>query len=814
MLDIQRRFEFINYDDKESFIYLLNYFKSAFSVMMAEYSFAYEDVVHIQFTFRKILYSKVFTNTLQGIDDFLPNDMKRDAVKQSHIFGNNIIEDVKPLKVVLSDNVVSRIDVELPNEEFNFVDIVKEQNILLPEKHKVIVSDKDDFGLKYTTTSKPVIIKTAKIGPEQVKKSAYSTKGQLLSSVVDTLLPDGSLKRTTRNKTVFIKNDKIVSRSEFYTFKPVTMPPYNKNNKYSAFPNPNIGTFDLETYETNNIAKVYALGFHSNLQDKPITFYIGKDLDSDKIVIDCIKMMLQSKYSEVIWYCHNLGGFDSHFIINTLLRYNMNMTNVDEKPFVINSIFRRSKSLDVTISKVFMRKNYDKNVDKEYINEVRPHTMVIRDSYAIFTEKLKILCELYNVNTTKGDFPHKFAKDNTLFYIGNTPDFSNYRDVDKETYMSLYVDNWDFKKECIIYLEKDLLSLYEIIVSANRSVHNEFHVQLTNCLTASKLANDIYLKNYMGEHKIPFLDNLVVYNDIQKAYFGGISEVYIPRGKDLFYYDVNSLYPFSAYKAMPGLFCEYFEYNDKTIDLSDDHFGFYYCKVVTVDRYIGLLPCRTDTGVVYPTGSWEGWFFSEELKFAQNNGYIIKIIKGYNWVKEHDTFKDYVDRLAYLKANSEDVTHKNIAKLLLNSLFGRFGMSPYQLIRKIVNKNKGDNILLTRSTGEEIPLTNNHVLISYLPGPDADICKEFRLDYTDVLNSEEFGKPDRKSIIKGISIPTAATVTSYSRIHINKIKLQIINELKGKVYYSDTDSIITDVEFPDSMVYPSDIGKLKLESVL
>lgn len=424
--------------------------------MLAEYNFAYEDVFHIQYTFRKILYSKEFTNTLQGIDKFLPNDMKREALKQSHIFGNDITEDVKPLKVESSDNVVSRIDVELPEGVFNFVDIVNKQNILLPEKHKVIISDIDYFGLKYTTTSKPVIIKTANIGPGQVKKSAYSTKGQLLSSVDDTLLPDGSLKRTSRNKTVFIKNDKIISRSEIYTFKPVAIAPYNKNNKYSAFPYPNIGTFDVETYEIHGIAKIYALGFHSNLQKNPITFYIGEDLDSDKIVSDCIKMMLLPMYSGVIWYCHNFGAFDSHFIINTLLRYNMNMTNLDaeraeqEKPFVLSSIFRRSKSLDVTISKVYFKtketKNEDESISIEYINELKPHTIVIRDSIAIFADKLKDLCVKYNVDTIKGDFPHKFAQENTLFYIGNMPDISKYKNISEETYHSLYVNNWDFKK--------------------------------------------------------------------------------------------------------------------------------------------------------------------------------------------------------------------------------------------------------------------------------------------------------------------------------------------------------------------------------
>lgn len=31
---------------------------------------------------------------------------------------------------------------------------------------------------------------------------------------------------------------------------------------------------------------------------------------------------------------------------------------------------------------------------------------------------------------------------------------------------------------------------------------------------------------------------------IRRGYYGGHADVYIPKGSDLLYYDVNSLYPF------------------------------------------------------------------------------------------------------------------------------------------------------------------------------------------------------------------------------------------------------------------------------
>ena len=43
-----------------------------------------------------------------------------------------------------------------------------------------------------------------------------------------------------------------------------------------------------------------------------------------------------------------------------------------------------------------------------------------------------------------------------------------------------------------------------------------------------------------------------------------------------------------------------------------------------------------------------------------------------------------------------------------------------------------------------------------------------------------------------------------------KLKLDILSK-GGKIYYSDTDSIVTDIELPDNMVRPNELGKLKLE---
>lgn len=56
-------------------------------------------------------------------------------------------------------------------------------------------------------------------------------------------------------------------------------------------------------------------------------------------------------------------------------------------------------------------------------------------------------------------------------------------------------------------------------------------------------------------------------------------------------------------------------------------------------------------------------------------------------------------------------------------------------------------------------------------------------------------------------------MTAYARIYISKLKLYILS-LGGKIYYSDTDSIITDLKLNDKMISSNELGKLKLEHIV
>lgn len=70
-----------------------------------------------------------------------------------------------------------------------------------------------------------------------------------------------------------------------------------------------------------------------------------------------------------------------------------------------------------------------------------------------------------------------------------------------------------------------------------------------------------------------------IFSFIKEAYFGGITEVYKPYGKDLIYIDINYLYPYAALNLMPGTQCYWIEsFEDKGLNLNE-LFGFFMLKL-------------------------------------------------------------------------------------------------------------------------------------------------------------------------------------------------------------------------------------------
>ena len=210
---------------------------------------------------------------------------------------------------------------------------------------------------------------------------------------------------------------------------------------------------------------------------------------------------------------------------------------------------------------------------------------------------------------------------------------------------------------------------------------------------------------------------------LRESYLGGIVEVYPPHliGEG-FYYDVNSLYPTAMSKPMPvgkpnliNLTVEDFLEDDFTF------FGFVEatirapCPIVPAG-YIGLLPIKLKGRLICPVGTFSGFFFSEELRFALKNGYELLSIKlAYSFQRGANTFKDLITQLNEMKIQAQKdgkPTIRNIAKLLMNSMYGRFGMKTINQAFAIVDK-VGYKKLVANCNILDEKYLGNLILISY-----------------------------------------------------------------------------------------------------
>lgn len=100
-------------------------------------------------------------------------------------------------------------------------------------------------------------------------------------------------------------------------------------------------------------------------------------------------------------------------------------------------------------------------------------------------------------------------------------------------------------------------------------------------ITVSSLALSIFRMKYYDSKNFPIhIPNKNEDFFIRWAYYGGHTDTYKPYGEDLYYYDINSLYPFVMKEfPMPGG-DPVWHGNVVSKDLDDSLFGFIEAYVV------------------------------------------------------------------------------------------------------------------------------------------------------------------------------------------------------------------------------------------
>ena len=208
-----------------------------------------------------------------------------------------------------------------------------------------------------------------------------------------------------------------------------------------------------------------------------------------------------------------------------------------------------------------------------------------------------------------------------------------------------------------------------------------------------------------------------------------------------------------------------------------------------------------------PNGEWSAWYFSEKLEFATENNYKIFIHKGYNFDWQENVFSYYVNNLYKTKSNAINSVEKAISKSLLNNLLGRFGLDIYNSKTDLLDTEAYNEIAQTKDI-HSIKNIGDKILVNYSNHVSKIICDELNVDYRSTIIHNIKNNNEKEETFKDVSIVISSAVTSYARIIISKIILDIMKK-GGELYYSDTDSIVTNIALEDALL-GTDLGKFKL----
>lgn len=334
----------------------------------------------------------------------------------------------------------------------------------------------------------------------------------------------------------------------------------------------------------------------------------------------------------------------------------------------------------------------------------------------------------------------------------------------------------DFETESmvdmLIYNKLDCVILHEAI---SQFQDNLWDIGGELSMTLASSAMTLFKRAYL---KKPIPTSKAVNDKIRGAYYASRVEVITKRCENAYYYDVNSSFPYAMTFPSPGrLFSVGRTLKDSDLGDSGDTLAIAEVTVRVPDMHLPPLPFRYDGGVYFPVGRWRAWLTGVDIELLLKMGGRVEAVHEVLRFCSQGYLRDYALDLyeKRLKAKQTGSTMEIVVyKLLLNSLYGKFGESR-EKTGLILNPENPPHPSEEIERGMEMLFPG-----AYLVTEEVDVAHEH--------------------------VPIAAWITSIARRTLYDAMIGA-----GDYFYCDTDGFATtnpDIPTGDKL------GDLKLETVI
>lgn len=295
-------------------------------------------------------------------------------------------------------------------------------------------------------------------------------------------------------------------------------------------------------------------------------------------------------------------------------------------------------------------------------------------------------------------------------------------------------------------------------------------------MTLASSAMALFRRSYL---KAPIDNRRSVNEKTRGAYYASRVEVIARECHDAYYYDVNSSFPYAMTYPVPGSLTR----SGTMLDLeylgdSARELVFAECTIHVPQMHFPPLPFRWGGSVYFPTGTWRAWFTGIDLELLlQCGGSILECHESLYFEPRTD-LRDYAldlyQRRLEARKHNPDAMEVVVYKLLLNSLYGKFG-----------------------EAREKTGLILNH---DDPPHPE----DEEALGLTLLFPGAYLVKREVEVVHE--HVPIAAWITSIARRTLYRAMVEA-----GECFYCDTDGFATT---NPNVTTGDGLGDLKLETVI